>query len=233
MTLIEFEEQMSRIQKSQPGLSGCKSPDGFEITGKFVLNHVANEIPLYEEYSLTIKVPSSFPVGFPEVWETSGQIPEGFDHVYPDKHLCLAANCEIASILDRDPSLCAFIEELVTSYLYSACYYAKYRVYPFGERRHGAKGLREAYAERYHATSDDTLWYLLGYVAGISRYRGHTACPCRSGRRLRECHGKVVLHDLKSSRYPLYRNEAIYILYDMCNERREKNGTKGSPETRL
>lgn len=224
MTWLEFEAQMQQIQISQPGLSGCECSDGFQITGTFVLNHVANDIPLYEEYLITIKIPSNFPTGFPMVWETSGLIPEDFDHVNPDKQLCLAANCEIASLLDRDPSLSTFIEELVTSYLYSATYYAKYKVYPFGERQHGAKGLREAYAERYHADSDNTLWFLLGYVAGVSTYRGHNSCPCRSGRRLRECHGKAVLHDLRSQRYPLYRNEAIQILYDMYNEMREKNG---------
>lgn len=233
MTRIEFEEQMNQIQISQPGLSGCESPEGFQISGTFVLNHVANDVPLYEEYSLTIKIPHNFPAGFPEVWETSGKIPDGFDHVYPDKHLCLAANCEIASLLDRDPSLCAFIEELVASYLYSASYYAEYKVYPFGERKHGAKGLREAYAERYHAGSDETLWFLLGFVAGISTYRGHAPCPCRSGRRLRECHGEFILDDLRSQRYLLYRHEAIYVLTDMHNERRKKNGNKSTPEIRL
>ena len=170
---------------------------------------------------------------FPEVWETSGLIPKRFDHIYPDGHLCLAANCEIASLLDRDPTLCTFSEDLVTSYLYSASYYAKYRVYPFGERQHGTKGLREAYAERYHTDSDKTLWSLLGFVSGISAYRGHMPCPCRSGNRLRECHGELILHDLKSPRYPLYRNDATHILYDMYNERREKNGNKSTPEIRL
>ena len=233
MTRIEFEKQMNQIQVSQPGLSGCESPEGFQISGTFVLNHVANDVPLYEEYSLTIKIPRNFPIDFPEVWETSGIIPAGFDHVYPDKHLCLAANCEIASLLDRDPSLCTFIDELVASYLYSASYYAAYKVYPFGERKHGAKGLREAYSERYHAESDDTLWCLLGFVAGISTYRGHAPCPCRSGRRLRECHGEFILDDLRSQWYPLYRHEAIYALTDMNNERRKKNGNKSTPKVRI
>lgn len=172
MTQFEFEEQMQQIRISQPGLSGCASPDGFQIKGIFVLNHVANDVPLYEEYWITIKIPNDFPATFPMVWETSGLIPEGFDHIYPDKHLCLAANCEIASLLDRDPSLFTFIEELVTSYLYSATYYRKYKVYPFGERQHGTPGLKEAYAERYHANSDDTLCFFLGYISGVLPYGG-------------------------------------------------------------
>lgn len=233
MTRIEFEDQMNCIQISQPGLSGCESPHGFQITGTFVLNHVANDIPLYEEYSLIIKIPSNFPIGFPEVWETSGLIPAGFDHVYPDKHLCLAANCEIASLLDRDPSLYTFINDFVTSYLYSASYYSKYRVYPFGERKHGTDGLREAYAERYHVDSDDTLWFLLRFVAGVSTYRGHALCPCRSGKRLRECHGEVILRDITSPRYLLYRNETFLVLYDMLNERRERNGNQSPAKKRL
>ena len=233
MTRFEFEAQMQLIQMSQPGLSGCESSDGYQITGTFVLNHVANDVPLYEEYWITIRIPSDFPTGFPMVWETSGLIPEGFDHVYPDKHLCLAANCEIASLLDRAPSLLAFIEELVTSYLYSAAYYGKYNVYPFGERQHGTLGLREAYAERYHTNSDDTLCFFLGYVSGVLPYRGHLPCPCRSGNRLRECHGDVILHDLQSPRYALFRNEASQILYDILDERRRKSGNKGAPKIRL
>lgn len=233
MTWIEFEEQLDRIRKTQPGLSGDVSPAGFLIKGTFVLNHFANDIPLYEEYSLIIKVPFNFPVEFPEVWETGGLIPEEVDHVYSDGHLCLAANCEIASLLDSAPSLCTFIEELVTSYLYSVTYYAKYKVYPFGERQHGTKGLKEAYAERYRARSDDTLWCLLGYVAGLSTYRGHTPCPCHSGKRLRECHGDVILRDIISPRYPLYRAETACVLYDMFNERRSKNDAKGSSKKRF
>ena len=233
MTRLEFEAQMQQIQISQPGLSGCESSDGFQITGTFVLNHVANDVPLYEEYLITIKVPSDFPTGFPMVWETSGLISEEFDHVYPDKHLCLAANCEIASLLDRVPSLFTFIEELVTSYLYSATYYRKYKVYPFGERQHGTPGLKEAYAERYHADSDDTLCFFLGYVSGVLPYRGHASCPCHSGRRLRECHGEVILRDLQSPRYLLFRNEARHILYDILNERRNANGNNRSTKNRF
>ena len=224
MTQIEFEKQLACIQETHPGLLGCASSGGFEITGVFVLNHSANNIPLYEEYSLKIIVPSNFPYEFPKVWETSELIPKGFDHVYPDGHLCLAANCEIASLLDQTPSLYAFIEELVASYLYSAAYYAKYKVYPFGERKHGNRGIKEAYAERYHSNSDDTLWSLLGYVAGISTYRGHVSCPCLSGKRLRECHGKFILGDIRSPWYPLYRNDATLILGDMLKRRKINNG---------
>lgn len=233
MTQFEFEEQMQQIRISQPGLSGCASPDGFQIKGIFVLNHVANDVPLYEEYLLTIKIPANFPIGFPAVWESSGLIPEDFDHFYPDKHLCLAANCEIASLLDKDPSLLTFLEELVTSYLYSATYYRKYNIYPFGERQHGTKGLKEAYTERYHTTSDETLRFFLGYVSGVLPYRGHLLCPCHSGSRLRECHGEVILRDLQSPRYKLFRNEASHILYDILKERRQKNGNKSTPEIRL
>lgn len=224
MTQLEFKKQLSCIQETHSGLSGCVSSKGFEITGVFVLNHTANNIPLYEEYSLKIIVPSNFPYEFPKVWETSKLIPKGFDHVYPDGHLCLAANCEIASLLDKTPSLCVFIEELVASYLYSAAYYARYKVYPFGERKHGSRGIKEAYAERYHSNSDDTLWSLLGYVAGISTYRGHASCPCHSGKRLRECHGKLILGDICSPWYPLYRNDAILILDDILKRRRINNG---------
>ena len=230
MTQIEFEQQLACIQETHPGLSGCVSSEGFEISGVFVLNHSANNIPLYEEYSLKIIVPSSFPYEFPKVWETSDLIPKGFDHVYPDGHLCLAANCEIALLLDRDPSLNTFIEELVASYLYSASYYAKYRVYPFGERKHGNKGIKQAYAERYHSNSDDVLWSLLKYVAGIATYRGHIPCPCHSGKRLRECHGEFVLPDLCSPWYPLYRDEATLVLCDMLKRRRIQNGNSRTPK---
>lgn len=224
MTPREFEQQLEDIQKTQPGLSGCASSDGFQISGRFILNHSANGIPLYEEYSIQIEIPSSFPDSFPKVMETSGLIPEGFDHVNPDKYLCLAANCEIAALLDKTPTLVAFIDELVTSYLYSAAYYAKYRICPFGERPHGIKGLKVAYADRYAADTDDVLLPLLGYVSGKLAYRGHTPCPCHSGKRLRECHGKVALADIKSPRCAVYRDDATLILYDMYCDWREKNG---------
>ena len=233
MTQIEFEEQLACIQETHPGLSGCVSSEGFEIAGVFVLNHSANNGPLYEEYSIKIIIPPNFPYEFPKVWETSKLIPKGFDHMYPDGHLCLAANCEIASLLDKTPSLYVFIEELVASYLYSATYYARYKVYPFGERKHGNRGIKEAYAERYHCASDDILWSLLGFVAGITTYRGHIPCPCHSGKRLRECHGEYVLNDIRSPRYPLYRDETTLILYDMYKRRKSQNGDKNATKKRI
>ena len=45
--------------------------------------------------------------------------------------------------------------------------------------------------------------------------------------------GKYILNDIRSPRYPLYRDETTLILYDMYKRRKSQNGNKSSTKKRV
>jgi hypothetical protein len=66
--------------------------------------------------------------------------------------------------------------------------------WPFGQWSHGAEGIREYYGEVL-STNDTKV--ITEYLDCLSKkkIKGHWPCPCRSGKRLRDCHATLV-HDL-------------------------------------
>ena len=110
------------------------------------------------------------------------------------------------------------------SYLYAASYFRLYGVLPFGERSHGNEGIREAYCERYGTTDDKLLSYLLMLVIGEIPYRGHSPCPCGSGKHLRKCHGTKVIEDIRSKYHEDYKIDAYTLLIDYFKKEERKNG---------
>ena len=102
---------------------------------------------------------------------------------------------------------------MLDSYLYSATYYREYGVVPeYGERPHGDAGIIETYKERYQVSDEETLFSLLSYSAGMICYRGHLPCPCGSGKRMRNCHGQIILSALNSKYAAFLSWEAKYLI---------------------
>ena len=94
---------------------------------------------------------------------------------------------------------------------------------PFGERSHGVKGIEEAYMERYDLFDRNALIQIMLYLSKIQRYRGHAKCPCGSGKKLRNCHGRRVLKDIMSPLSKNYQIDALQILAAYIDERKGSN----------
>lgn len=218
-----IEDDIALIIQEHPGLIVEKESERYVLYGQLILNHEFNNIPLYDEYEIKLQVPIDFPKSIPGVWETSDKIPEDFGHWYSNGALCLGANCEIAEFIDANPTLAEYINGLLVSYLYTASYYKKYGTVPYGERSHKIKGVIEAYCERYNVDDIKPLVFLMAYLSGINKYRGHNLCPCGSKKRLRHCHGEQLLRDLNSSRYAILQNDAISIVtYYIDTQQKQK-----------
>ena len=211
----------------QSSLSVDKSEQGIIMSGTYYLNCHYNDVPLFDEYEIKILIPWEFPLSLPSVWETGNKIPRetAFGHFLDDGRLCLGASCDLISCVTQEPTISHYICTLLDSYLYSSSYFIKYGMTPdFGERSHGLKGLIEAYKERYDVSDERLLTILLFYLAKLQPYRGHLQCPCCSGKKFRECHGKKVLEDILSPHYPLMYNDAVAILtYYYKEEKKHTN----------
>lgn len=219
---MNVKDQVTTALERYPSLSLVSDKGGYTLTGILTLDKSYNDIPVYEDYHIRIFVPEDFPLHIPAVFDTNNDVPSDFMHFLDDGSFCLGAHCDLRSFLEEKPSLTAFIDELLMSYLYSVSYYKLYGLMPFGERSHGVKGMLEAYQERY-ATGENNqlLAHLLCMVVGAIPYRGHHLCPCGSGKKLRNCHGPKVLRDLQSKYIDDYQNDACYLLERLLKEKRE------------
>jgi len=228
-----IKEQIDETLEAYPSLT-AKEEDGiYIVSGLFVMNAEYNGIPLYDEYEIEVDVSDHFPGEVPNVKCLGGDIPGSFEHFYDNGALCLGATCELYDFLAMKPSLKSFIDEIVMSYFYTVSYYKRYGIVPFGERSHDIKGIEEAYMERYGVTDQDVLIELLLYMVGIQRYRGHTLCPCGSGKKIRNCHGSKLLKDILSPLKPVYQRDAYAILSYCIETRRKNDGRKCATENRF
>lgn len=216
--MTEILGQINAVIEKYPSLVISSTKDGHEIAGTICMDKTYNDIPLYKEYPLKIVVPETFPLRLPVVYVTDNSIPVGFNHQFTDGSLCLGAQFELFSFLEKSPSLLSYIDEIIMSYLYSAAFWGKYGVFPYGERSHGFKGIWEAFKERYNTEDDVVLIELLLYISGEKKYRGHVLCPCGSTKHFRSCHGEQILSDIKSPRYSDYKAEANSLISFIRNE---------------
>jgi len=161
------------------------------LEGNYRLYAEHDGILLSEDYRLEIVVPSDYPLTIPTVFETSGRIPPDYEHKYENGALCLGIDGEIASSLSSDSSLADFLEGYVRDALYSAKFFSRYGRYPFGDREHGSAGILAYYAEAFGVKSEEALGIL--ECIAVGKYRGHLECPCGSGLKGRDCHGKAII----------------------------------------
>lgn len=225
MDKADLIKQADEMISLHDGLSYECVDDGIDFEVVYWLDHTYTGVHLCEDYGIKIHVPWSFPLFPPTIWETSGKIPVdgAFEHFLPasDNALCLGASCNLFSLLEQNSTIAEFVDQVLPSYLYAAKYFYRYGIVPqFGEHPHGLEGIIRAYKERYNAQDDELLVELLSMLMEIKPYRGHTLCPCGSGRKLRDCHGKQLLADINSRYRNYYCCEAYNIIEAYINKRK-------------
>ena len=80
---------------------------------------------------------------------------------------------------------------MVVPYLFSQSYYDYYGEWPFGEYSHGIEGLKEKLVEIFEVKNFKELISLSKRT--INKNIGkNRKCPCRSGKKYKDCHEKVI-----------------------------------------
>lgn len=189
------------------------------LTGPYSLDAAYNGIRLAEDFGLQLVVPDDYPASLPKVKEVSGVIDPGYEHLYGDGTLCLGVCGELLLAQLKNPSLVAFLDGPVRSYLYSYLFHERYGRYPFGDRAHGALGILQYYGELFGETNYLTTVKLLKAVC-LDEYRGHLSCPCESGLVARKCHGKIILELKRSGAMPAFSSDLMVIASELDGYRR-------------
>ncbi len=143
------------------------------------------------EYLLEIILPDNYPEDLPAINELQGKIPRTPEwHTNGDGTLCPVLPSEYWS-RKSECRLIEYLENEVTGLLLAADYFRLKGHWPFSEHRHGYDGYRDYYGKRLGIENPTIVQEFINDIH-TNRLKGHFDCPCKSGKKLRNCHATVL-----------------------------------------
>jgi len=209
----ELQSDVESFIQLQPQFIYKKDKEGIILKGKYYYNLTYSNFYTSGEKCLKIVIPYDYPASEPMVFSEE-PLPEGLSHVNCDGSFCMGTIGEISQFLVNNPSIADYLERFLNPFIYTIDWYAKYESYPFGEREHGAKGLKEYYINDWGLTEEQ--FRIMVYIIFNKKYRGHAKCFCGSGKKLRDCHGAKLLPIIKNE---LVRQRFLLEIKMIINER--------------
>ena len=193
MNLLDLlQEQIAEVQQEFPGLI-LESPydDCYVVRGILSFDGQYEDKKAGGNYDIEIIIPNNYPKSVPVTRSIDGKVPESF-HTYPkDKTFCLGVPLAERMTFSENPTLMGYIKKLVIPYLFSYSYLKEHDELPYGDLDHGALGKIRFYKDLFNVEDFEVLGFLK--LLADNRYKGHFLCPCRSGKKLRDCHGPLLM----------------------------------------
>lgn len=187
----DIDTQIENLQCQYPGLNTIEiHSDSIRIRGSIDIYRSACDFILQKQYLIELILPRSSS-DLPLCLDIGDAVSADYPHRYTDSSLCLETDTCIRNRFIDGFDLNEWMDEFVEPYFFTYEYFSKYGHYPFGERPHGIPGLLDTYATFFHESDVITTCKLIVHAAE-STYRGHCDCPCGSGKKLRDCHGKFL-----------------------------------------
>lgn len=145
------------------------------------------------KYWILIKA-NDYPSKLPKLYLKNFEHIRGINrHIYEDRECCVGVGeLEIFSkFTDFKINIKEYLEHLVIPYLFSQSYFDYYGEWPFGEYSHGLEGAKEKLVEIFKVNNFKEVISVSKRTLNkkIGRNR---MCPCRSGKKYRDCHEKVI-----------------------------------------
>ncbi|MCG8539856.1 MAG: hypothetical protein MJA82_07935 [Clostridia bacterium] len=182
------KSEIANIKERYPDFKLISIGDnGQELVGNLYLNVSYNDFTMNEQFRIKIAISKEYPIVIPKVYELSGKIAETYHHIYGDRELCLGIDSEIMLNCKGKLTIEYLIIDYIIPYLFSYKYYERFGVFPYGERSHGAQGIKEFFTEIFNVHDlADVKFYIEQLIR--KPYRGHLPCVCGSGLKSRNCH---------------------------------------------
>jgi len=162
-----------------------------KIFGTISFHTIIDGFEINDAFDIEIAIPQNYPEDLPSTKETKYKVPRTF-HRNNDDTLCLETPLELRKLFNIQPNLIGYIENCLIPYLAAFHYHQKKGKMPFGERKHGGEGIIESYRETLLVSDEYIIYKFIKYLSA-NNYRGHEDCLCKSGKKLRNCHGKLML----------------------------------------
>lgn len=214
MTRVEYEElvkkQFHELQTKHQYLQLHETGNGYTISGQLTFSQEYAGVRIQDGFLIFIEIPSQYPNAIPTVREIGKRVPSSF-HKFDNDLLCLGTPTDQWLKFNQCKTLLGFVDNLVVQHLFSFCFKEKTGRMPFGERSHGGRGILEFYCD-YFQLRDWTAAGTFLKLLAQGRFRQRKTCPCRSGRRLRSCHGSKFLTIMKMQSIEAFREEYRQVL---------------------
>jgi len=193
------------LNEFQPLLDVHENGDETVIQGTYQVNETIIDVWYFDNFDVKIIITSKYPLEIPQVFVDGSRL-DICEHKYSNGMLCLETVHILKSFLKKKPSISEFLVKFLTPFFVNFIHYEKHGVYLFGERKHGDAGIIQMYQERF-STKDIYLVLCLLEIITRKKYRGHLLCPCKSGNRIRYCHGKngMLINMINSPDQELYK----------------------------
>lgn len=223
ITTDRISHELQKLLQNFPELKVIEEKENFIIlNGILDINVRLKNFSLKKGYLIDINIPLNNSE-FPYVVDVGESINRKYPHVYSDGVLCLETEATLAYRFFEGFDLLSWVYDFVIPYYISYEYYQQYGVYPFGERSHGWKGIIESYIDIFKTNDDMSAYKIMQYISS-RQYRGHMLCPCESGKKIRDCHGKYMMHYYKESNLiEILKKDLIVITKGWLNEKKRKN----------
>lgn len=227
LSISEAGKQVQQLLTAYPGLSITNSTSSLlQINGSIYVFRTALNFTVQKSYSVEILVPIGVDA-FPTIRETNNLLDPNYPHRYiQDGGLCLETDTAIRFHFIDGFDLVAWMDEFVEPYFFSYEYYMRYGEFPFGERPHYIEGIFYTYQEFFHTKNLQETAAMLAY-ASDHNYRGHSPCPCSSGKKLRSCHGPYLLPLMTDDRKKaIITADVSYLRKELLSLEQSKTNTR-------
>lgn len=185
-----YEQLQQEVRREYPELFFTEEGDTVFLRGTYPLEHAGR---IWARYVIEVEFPHNFPDVPPVVRETGGRIPREPDwHIDDDAGGCCLYVIEEFLVKHPDGyTILEFLEGPVRSFFVNT-YHKELTGEPlFGERSHGAEGIREFYEEYLETDDPDEIRRYIDTLRK-DQAKGHLPCPCGSGQNLRDCHEERI-----------------------------------------
>lgn len=190
---ISARDLQCEIEMKYPDLTVGKSGTKVYIRGAFPIVH---EGRVLDRYQIEIEWSDS-DIDVPLVRETAGRIPWIADrHMSQGGLACLFVPEEWLMRPREERVLIRYLDGPVRNFFLWQSLVEQGESAPWGERAHGVPGLIEAYGDMLEMEGESAIRQCLEYLSK-EEVKGHWACPCGSGKRIRHCH-REHLRNLRS-----------------------------------
>lgn len=193
LTKPQAEEQIGQLLQLYPLLTIVQQAENQQVLrGTINIYRTSEGYTLNKDYGVELIIPIGSD-SLPTVKDISNSISKAYPHRYGNGELCLETDTYIKTFFINGFDLVKWMKDFVEPYYFSYEYYTRYGEFPFGERPHAYGGIIDTYSQFFGGASIETTCKIMRYIVDTSKYRGHHTCPCGSGLRLRNCHGKYIL----------------------------------------
>ncbi len=193
-------QEMEEFLREQPGMSIAPSRNqAITLNGKFSFSASPEGFSRIEDhYNIEIEIPHNFPSDIPIVRGLDDKVKDGGNnHLNEVLVLCLGSPLKLKMIISEDPTFQGFIENCLLPYLYGVSYKKLHGEFPFGELRHGPKGVIDEYQVLLGLSSPDQVLMAIKQLGMRDRVANKEPCPCKCGHRLGKCDFRNKLNKMR------------------------------------